>query len=247
MSSPSQPPTLKPLFLLADSQLLFWKDGDRPFLHRVLAELDAERWKDGPIAAYIGASNGDLPEYYELFRGAMELVDVDHCRHVTSSSAPEELDAADLIVLAGGDVHAGYQRMEQSGIAERVQHRYAQGAILLGVSAGAVQLGATAWTQEAGGETFAPLRLLPSAIDVHDEPEWERLHALVQDSSSYGRGLGIPSGGGLICHPDHTVEPVRRPVAELVAGEGKVRESLISPPPEGEARGAAEGQGATVH
>jgi hypothetical protein len=55
---------LKPLYLLADSQLLFWKRRDRLLLE---AGLDAVA-RDAPLsAAYIGASNGDRPEFYGIF------------------------------------------------------------------------------------------------------------------------------------------------------------------------------------
>ena len=54
-------PQLQPLYLLGDSQLLFWKRRDRLLLE---AALDALA-RDTPLsAAYIGASNGDRPEFY---------------------------------------------------------------------------------------------------------------------------------------------------------------------------------------
>src|ERR1700722_17803817 len=54
----------QPLYLLADSQLLFWKRQDRPLLD---ASLDGLA-RDTPVsAAYIGASNGDRPEFYGIF------------------------------------------------------------------------------------------------------------------------------------------------------------------------------------
>jgi hypothetical protein len=29
------------------------------------------------------------------------------------------------------------------------------------------------------------------------------------------RGIGLPTGGGAIYHPDHTLEPLRHPLVEL--------------------------------
>jgi hypothetical protein len=52
---------------------------------------------------------------------------------------------------------------------------------------------------------------------------------VLQLSSVSVRGLGIPSGGGLVYHPDGVVEPVRLPVHELVLEEGTVHHSLLVP------------------
>ncbi|MDT5257331.1 MAG: hypothetical protein QOD10_2411 [Mycobacterium sp.] len=58
---PMPPTPPQPLYLLADSQLLFWKRQDRLLLATALDGLA----RDTPVsAAYIGASNGDRPEFY---------------------------------------------------------------------------------------------------------------------------------------------------------------------------------------
>ncbi|HEX3095259.1 MAG TPA: peptidase, partial [Candidatus Angelobacter sp.] len=61
---------IKPLYLLADSQLFFWKSGGDSLTERIRADLDSAN----PKAAYIGASNGDQPEFYTLFEAAMEAM-----------------------------------------------------------------------------------------------------------------------------------------------------------------------------
>ena len=48
---------IKPLYLLADSQLFFWKSDSDSLAERIRADLDSAN----PKAAYIGASNGDQP------------------------------------------------------------------------------------------------------------------------------------------------------------------------------------------
>ena len=63
---------VKPLFLLADSQLLFWRRGGAPFLNSVRDVIDVS----SPKAAYIGASNADDPEYYSIFVAAMEMIGI---------------------------------------------------------------------------------------------------------------------------------------------------------------------------
>ena len=66
-------PQLQPLYLLADSQLLFWKRHDRPLLDAALDGLP----RDTPLsAAYIGASNGDRPEYYGIFEAAVDAIGI---------------------------------------------------------------------------------------------------------------------------------------------------------------------------
>ena len=94
---------IKPLYLLADSQLLFWKNGGDSLAERIRADLDSAK----PSAAYIGASNGDQPEFYNLFVGAMESMEISDCRLVASQPSREDilfLENAGLIVLSGGNV-----------------------------------------------------------------------------------------------------------------------------------------------
>ncbi len=221
---------LKPIFLFADSQLLFWRDGGKLFLERVRGLLDAPV----PAAAYVGASNGDRPEFYQLFRGAMEGIGVSDCRMIPERPSPEDLDffdRADLILLAGGDVERGWQAFEANGQEGRVTERYHAGALLIGISAGAVQLGLHGYRQDAEGkiDLFDTFQLIPLLIDVHQEPDWRRLTRSMPQVGDYVQGLGIPSGGGAIAHPDMTVEPVRRPLTEFSARDDEVRQSLIIP------------------
>jgi len=98
---------IKPLYMLADSQLLFVKSGGDSLAERLRADLDSSK----PSAAYIGASNGDQPEFYNLFVAAMESMEISKCRLVPSQPSREDtafLEAADLIVLSGGDVERGW-------------------------------------------------------------------------------------------------------------------------------------------
>src|SRR4051794_27912135 len=129
----------RPLYLLADSQLLFLKQDDRLVLESALDTLPAAQ----PTAVYLGASNGDLPEYYDLFQAAMEGLGIRACRMIPSAPTADDraaLDHADLIVLGGGDVARGWQVFQETGLHTSIRERYDAGAILVGVSAGAVQL-----------------------------------------------------------------------------------------------------------
>ena len=128
---------LQPLYLLADSQLLFWKRQDRLLLDAALDGLA----RDTPLsAAYIGASNGDRPEFYGIFEAAVDAIGITYRRMIDSSFGPDDrafMERAQLIVLAGGDVRLGWNTFEKTGIMDVILGRYAQGAVLVGISAGA--------------------------------------------------------------------------------------------------------------
>jgi cyanophycinase-like exopeptidase len=214
----------QPIYLFADSQLLFWRDGRSLFLDSARRLLT----RDSPRAAYIGASNGDAPEYFSIFEAAMAGVGVRDCRMIPSSFPAEAqsfLNEADLILLAGGDVGRGWTVFVETGMREFVVRRSQGGAVLMGVSAGAAQLG-MCWLLEEGASTSGLLEtfgLVPFVIDAHDEGRgWGRLRSAVRLLGGGAKGIGIPTGGGFIYHPDRRVEAIRRPLYQLSAegGEG---------------------------
>ncbi len=204
--------------LLADSRLLFRASSDDGFLERLKAELP----RTGAVAAYIGASNGDDPSFYELFDASMSALGVDERPFVRSSHGEEDAAAlarADLILLAGGDVERGWRILTSTGMKDVIVRRYLEGAILVGVSAGAVQLG---W----GG-----FSLVPYLIGAHEEREdWRELRAAVRNGDVPVPAIGIPFGGGMIYHPDDTVEAVRLPLNEFRFQGGALAESVCLPP-----------------
>lgn len=224
-------PQLQPLYLLADSQLLFWKRHDRLLLEAALDGLA----RDEPLsAAYIGASNGDRPEFYEIFEAAMDALGIADRRMVGSSFDPDGrafLERAQLIVLAGGDVRLGWNTFEKTGMKDVILDRYTKGAVLVGISAGAVQLGRYGIVEApetSGTELLGVFDLAPMIIDAHDErTEWARLSRAIQMIKGSVPGLGIPSGGGVIVHANGAVEPLRHP-AHTVTFEGTdVKHSLL--------------------
>jgi Peptidase family S51 len=225
---------IRPMFLLADSQLLFFRDEGGLFLDRVIAAASAPEGE--PLrAAYLGASNGDVPEFYDIFVAAMEGVGVRACRMIPASPSEEDrafLEGAHVILLAGGDVERGYRAFQEAGLVERIIARYASGAVLIGISAGAMQLGLRAWT--ARGKGFETFRLAPMLVAVHDEPEWTALTDAVTAMEGVGRGIGIPLGGGAVIHADLSVEPVRKGLVEITAEDGVVRRALLYPGEGGE-------------
>lgn len=221
---------IKPLYLLADSQLLFWKTGSDSLAERIRANLDSAK----PSAAYIGASNGDQPEFYSLFQAAMDSMGISHCRAVPSQPSKEDIsfiEQADLILLSGGDVERGWRTFEQNGIKELVPRKRFDGAILMGVSAGAIQLGLGCLSNSAQPKQIDMFHFAPFYVGAHDEEsDWWDLRALVNLSQVDTRGIGLPAGSGAVYYGDGTLEPLRKTLIEIVKEDAKITENLMAPP-----------------
>jgi len=226
---------IQPIYLLADSQPLFQRrDGDL-LLREARDALDV----DEPKAAYIGASNGDDPTFYGIFEAAMDQLGIRERRMIRADYPDEDaawLQDAALILLAGGDVARGWQAIDGTGMRNDIITRYYAGAILVGVSAGAVQLGLGGARNEMPAdeddllETF---KLIPYYLDAHDEDaRWARLKQTLTIAGENSKGLGIPKGGAALYHPGNVLEPYRFPLVEMVCEEEGVADNLLFPPEE---------------
>lgn len=215
---------LQPIFLFADSQLLFWRENRQLLIERLVK--DRTRLK----AAYIGASNGDNPDFYSIFVFAMEGVGISDCRMIPSALSDTDmafLNDADIVLLAGGDVEAGWRVFVNNGLSEHIVRKYFEGASLIGISAGAVQLGLCGLA--ADGSLIETFKLVPFVIGAHEESDnWKTTTELLRLSAPNTTAIGLPTGGGAIYHPDHTVEPLRRPLVKLSLKEGNVITRNIS-------------------
>lgn len=217
------------IFLLADSRLLFSSRGeDSPFA----AALGGST----PSAAYVGASNGDEPAYYDIFEAAMDGIGVS-TRHMVMSAYRdrdrEALERATLIVLAGGDAARGWSVLQATGMHDVVAERHRAGATLVGISAGAVLLGTHAWNTDdlTTAEPFVALGLVPFVVDAHDEAhDWLRLRMLLARGELPNHAIALPAGSGAIYHADGTLEALRRPLSELTLSSTGIIETLIVPP-----------------
>ena len=221
---------LSPIYLLADSRPLFLNQGGVSLLSRIKADIDKSTIK----AAYIGASNGDEPAFYDIFIEAMTAAGIDDLRMISAFFEPEDkafIADADIILLAGGDVELGWKTFQAVGLADAIRGRYQAGATLIGVSAGAVQLGMRAFKSSSiNKEIFNTLQLIPLCIGAHEEASgWENLKALISHQKGWPRGLGIPFGGAVICYPDQSYEAVYQPIREwgYLKEEQALKESLI--------------------
>jgi Peptidase family S51 len=231
---------IQPIYLFADSQLLFWADKGDLFMNSVRSLIKSV----SPKAAYVGASNGDNPDYYSIFEAAMEAIRISDCRMIPSRLSSDDeafLNEADIIVLAGGDVERGWNTFQENGLNEAIIRRYYEGSLLIGVSAGAVQLGLLGWPEEgeSAGSLFFTFKLIPWIIGAHDEDQgWEGLKKAVEFIGENTNGIGIPKGGGLIYHPDRSIEPIRQVLYEFSIKDQRVECNLLLP---GESRATEEG------
>lgn len=223
---------MQPIYLLDDSQLLFWKSGAQPFLR----SIRDPHLGHAPRAAYIGASNGDAPEFYGIFEAAMEGIGVADCRMIRSDFSSRDrafLREADIVLLAGGDVERGWRVLAGTGMNELVVERYRRGATMIGVSAGAVHLGSYGVRERDGraGELFETLKLCPFIVIAHaDERAWSGVAEAARSLDGTTRGIGIWGGGGLMCHADGRLDAVRRPAHDVLLAHGAVARHTLIPP-----------------
>lgn len=219
----------KPCYLLADSRLLFEGSADRArFLDDVVMNANSKR----PSVAYIGASNGDNRSFYhDIFLPAFESVDVGERRLIVSRPSAEDtlfLARADIILLAGGSVEKGWNIFAGNGLRSLIAQRYRSGGLLLGISAGAVQLGCGGLAEDESAvvPTFGFLGLY---IGVHEEREdWKSLRLALSLQNQPVHGIGIPSGGGVMFYAGE-LYPIRKPLFEIEIGVMGRREGEIYP------------------
>ena len=222
---------LQPIYLFADSQLLFWSVNGTLFLDSIRERIV----RTAPKAAYIGASNGDDPQSYSIFEAAMEGIGIRDCRMILSSFPSTDasfVNEADIILLAGGDVGRGWNVINQVGLTELIIRRYYEGTVLIGVSAGAAQLGLFALAQEekAPNKLIDTFKLVPFIIGAHEEKEeWKSLKETIELLNGSAEGIGIPAGGGLIYYPDRSIEAIRYPLHEFSMREGLISSCLLLP------------------
>lgn len=217
---------LKPLILLADSQLLFLKDEGSPYIRRLL-----KLFTPGQLikAAYIGASNGDQHEFYQMFEMAMNSIGITDCLHVDNKLTHQQLDflsTAQIILLAGGDTWLGWQTIRQ--MAPQINQARKQGAILIGTSAGSVQMGTLGHRDKShlcNTDLFSTFGFVRAMFSPHEEKQdWKMLKQMVQQTAGTMPAIGIPSGSGLIITNDNLVQSVRKPAVTFTIKDNKLVE-----------------------
>ena len=210
--------------------------GDR--LHDRVFELAGAR----PLVAWIGAANGDEPAWYERVAKVLRArygAEVELARTVGEFDADATrrlVDAATVLYLGGGDVALLAERARALGLDEQIRRRHREGALVVGVSAGAIGL-TRFWVRfpeddEALAEPtrFACIGALDVAVDCHDEQsDWEELRALLaawarQEPEAVVEAYGIPLGGALELAPSGAVTHLGPAPRRLRLDRGRIVE-----------------------
>ena len=166
----------------------------------------------------------------------MEGADISDRRMILSAFSSEDesfIHESNIILLAGGDVETGWNAFTKVGLNELVIERYYEGALLIGISAGAVQLGMFGLVEADASlnKLIDTFKLVPFIISAHGEKqEWKSLKETIQLLDGDAKGIGIPTGGGLAYYPDQSIEPIRHPLYEFSRSGGVIDSRLLIPP-----------------
>jgi peptidase E len=185
---------------------------DGPIHDRVMSAAPSGR----PLeVAYVGAANGDDPRWFEGVESVLRTRHAARVHRVVADRALHRdnegiLNSADIVYLGSGDVSRLARGLHAAGLTEPIRRRHREGALLFGVSAGAIAL-SRFWLEFPPASDAAPspsllpcLGLVEFAVDCHGEQEnWEELRTLLRlwgDAApdAIVDAFGIPSGGGLV-------------------------------------------------
>ena len=179
------------LFLLADSAPLF----DDHFVAR-LGNCS------GMPGIYIGASNGDQPEYFEIAEAFFQRLGANSSLHLHARTEADLADAgqASVIILAGGDVGRGWRYLNKPLIRDWLESQRRSGSVLLGISAGAIHLGQGL---DNRGTLRPYLNWVKDGIAAHEEASgWPSRAAMLDQGCArvwcipHGDAVAIGQGDG---------------------------------------------------
>ncbi len=156
------------LLLLADSRPFF----AQPEVN-LITNFFSARQSENPLVIYVGAANGDKPEFAEMarfivhrFLGNSRFV---HLRTEDVERARDQIAEAGFLFLAGGDPQSGWQFLSDFNLTSIIRSCFESGLSVLGISAGAVLCG-------HGPDTGSYLQLAPWLIGAHEEScHWQSL------------------------------------------------------------------------
>ncbi len=178
-------------------------------LHDRVFELAGAR----PLVAWVGAANDDSLPWFDRAASVLRKrygADMQMVHTAVADETHRLVDEAPLIYLPGGDVSLLSERLRALGLDERIRRRHAAGALVVGVSAGAI--GLTRFWVEFPEDGRPPYRIpcvgaLDVAVDCHDEEsDWEELRTLLdawqrEEPGATVEAYGIPLGGALEVSP----------------------------------------------
>ena len=187
-----------------------------------------------PSIAYIGAANGDEPQFFLRGEAMLKQAGAGQERLVSlvvegadTTAAKALLSEADLVFVSGGDVEAGMDVLNRHGLTEFLRGLRDKGKPFVGVSAGSIML-AREWVRwpdeddDATAERFACLGIAPVLCDTHGEgDEWEELVALLALCAQGTTGYGLRSGSAVSVSGGGDIEVLAGVVDLYVAGSDR--------------------------
>jgi cyanophycinase-like exopeptidase len=205
--------------------------GTKPYL----ADAFRLTGKDRPLALYIGAASGDDRQFGTALVEVLETAGARRVlwpkltgRKKDRDRALEALEKVDLVFVGGGDVEAGVDALHDVDLCEPLHAAARRGAVLAGMSAGAIMLGErwVRWPNADAGddeaETYACLGLVPCSFDTHGEgDDWSEARSFAavraRELKKKVDVLGVPSGAALVIEADGTMRARGAPVVVLAA------------------------------
>ncbi|MEM7479767.1 MAG: Type 1 glutamine amidotransferase-like domain-containing protein [Acidobacteriota bacterium] len=172
------------------------------------------RESSGGRAVYLGASNGDDPAAFEIFDQAVAAAGYADRSAMRSGDGAEGFAGADLILLAGGDPLLGWRAFEANGWVDALRSRWQRGSLLVGVSAGAVQLGLG--VRPDADRAVSMLALAPYWIGAHEEAAgWAEVIATQRADPRCRPALALPFGAAARVSANGQFEVLSKKVAEV--------------------------------
>ena len=189
-----------------------------------------------PVAAYIGAANGDNPAFYALMKsmllraGVSKVVFVRLARKkIDAGAVKAALAFADLIFISGGEVEDGMNWLNRHGLTAFLKSLYREGKQFLCVSAGTIMMGArwVRWDDPGNDDTaelFDCLGIIPVVFDTHAEDEdWIELKTVLRLTGDGARGYGIPRGGAIRADSKGTLVNLKESYLTFINENGNCR------------------------
>lgn len=108
---------------------------------------------------------------------------------------------ADVVWLAGGDTPAQYRYLEQYGLVPVLR---AHGGVVIGMSAGAINMGRTAVCTRACGHAVQQIYPALGLVDFSVEPHFDPAHPAEEQLAVSRRRLlyGLCDEGAIVCTPE---------------------------------------------
>jgi cyanophycinase-like exopeptidase len=209
-------------------------DAYRPLVAEILRSAGRPAQRVG----YVGAATDDDPRFLGWMEDLVaragpctfQLAPVGGRRGGGGRRARQVLEAADVVLVGGGDVDLGMQRLLERDLVASLREKHARGTPFFGISAGAILL-CQRWIRwrdpgdDGSAELFDCLGVARVVCDCHgEEDRWSELLALLRLAGGSSLGYGLRSGAALRVEADGAAEPACGEVDRFQVRAGKVVE-----------------------